>query len=124
MTPVIGGATNATNTSTSDLVIQPASQCVTLAATSRGKRWKGRASSHFLGQLLSKIEMAEMQMQLPRSLPKQRLELMVVKGHDLIPGLGVMANFHVIASGAFGHEIATSLTSFTVAIRALQVVPP
>lgn len=43
---------------------------VTSAATSHGKRWKGRASSHFLGQLLTKIEMAEMRLQLLRGLPK------------------------------------------------------
>ena len=43
---------------------------VTSAATSHGKRWKGRARSHFLGQLLTKIEMAEMRLQLLRGLPK------------------------------------------------------
>ena len=41
-----------------------------------------------------------------------------------VPGLGVLVKLNVLASGAFGHEVSTSLTSFMVFLCCLQKFPP
>ena len=102
MAPITAGATD---TSTSNLVIQPGSVCLSR------QFWKS-----MLGGLDENQE----------ALTRLWLRHMM-NSHTppvVVPGLGVLVKLNVLASGAFGHEVSTSLTSFMVSLRCLQKFPP
>ena len=95
----------ATDTSTSDLVIQPGSICVSR------QLWKS---------LIGGTEKRQ------ESLTKLWMKH-ITNAHCppvAIPGLGTLVKLNVLASGAYSHEVSTSLASCLVFLRCLQSVPP
>lgn len=100
--PVTAGATD---TSTSDLIIQPASICITK------QLWKS---------VLSGVDRDQEAL--------TRLWVNHIKtAHQppvAIPGLSTLVRMGVLASGAYSHEVSTSVTSFLAFARCLQLCPP